>query len=64
MKRLFKYASGLALAGLLSVAFVSTASAQHRGGGVRVGVGGFRSVAGEARKQRGCLIAGRVEVSE
>ena len=43
MKRLFKYASGLALAGLLSVAFVSTASAQHRGGGVRVGVGGFRS---------------------
>jgi hypothetical protein len=43
MKRLHKYASGLAVAGLLSIAFVSTANAQrgfHGGGGVHIG-GGF-----------------------
>ncbi|HEY9000144.1 MAG TPA: DUF6515 family protein [Mucilaginibacter sp.] len=48
MKRLFKYASVFALAGILSLTLVSTANAQrgfHGGGGVRVGVGfggGFR----------------------
>ncbi len=43
MKRLYKYASGFALAGLFSIAFVSTANAQrgfHGGGGVHIG-GGF-----------------------
>jgi Family of unknown function (DUF6515) len=43
MKRLYKYASGFALAGLLLIAFVSTAKAQrgfHGSGGVRIG-GGF-----------------------
>jgi hypothetical protein len=46
MKRLYKYASGLALAGLLSVVLVSTANAQrgfhgggHISGGFRGGVG-------------------------
>jgi hypothetical protein len=42
MKRLYKHASGLVLAGLLSIAFVSTANAQrgfHGGGGVRIGAG-------------------------
>lgn len=50
MNSLFKYASGLALTGLLSVALVSTANAQRgfHSGGVHVGVGfgggiGFRS---------------------
>jgi hypothetical protein len=47
MKRLYKYASGLALAGLLSVALVSTANAQRGfhgggGGGHFRGGGGFR----------------------
>jgi len=54
MKRLFKYASVFALAGLLSLTIVSTANAQRgfRSGGVRVGVGfggggiGFRSGVG------------------
>ena len=40
MKRLYKYVSGLALAGLLSVAVVTTASAQHGGGGFHGGGGG------------------------
>ncbi|MBS1523575.1 MAG: hypothetical protein JST50_21415 [Bacteroidetes bacterium] len=48
MKRLFKYASVFAMAGILSLTLISTANAQrgfHGGGGVRVGVGfggGFR----------------------
>jgi hypothetical protein len=45
MKRLYKYASGLALAGLLSVTLVSTANAQrgfHGGGGHFRGGVGFR----------------------
>jgi hypothetical protein len=33
MKKLYKYASGLFLTGLLSVAVITTASAQHGGGG-------------------------------
>ncbi|WP_183575499.1 DUF6515 family protein [Mucilaginibacter sp. X5P1] len=41
MKRLYKYASGLFLTGLLSVAVISTASAQHGGGG-----GGFHGGGG------------------
>jgi len=40
MKRLYKYVSGLALAGMLSVAVVTTASAQHGGGGFHGGSGG------------------------
>jgi hypothetical protein len=42
MKRLYKYGSGLMLAGLLSIAFISTANAQRgfHGGGVRIS-GGF-----------------------
>jgi hypothetical protein len=47
MKRLYKYASGLFLTGLLSVAVISTASAQHggfHGGGG--GGGGFHSSGG------------------
>jgi hypothetical protein len=42
MKRLYKYASGLMLAGLLSFAFISTANAQRgfHSGGVRIS-GGF-----------------------
>ena len=40
MKRLYKYASGLFLTGLLSVAVISTASAQHGGGGSHGGGGG------------------------
>jgi hypothetical protein len=42
MKRLYKYASGLALTGLLSVALISTADAQRgfHSGGVRIS-GGF-----------------------
>ncbi|MHB8207113.1 DUF6515 family protein [Mucilaginibacter sp.] len=40
MKRLYKYVSGLALAGILSVAVVTTASAQHGGGGFHGGGGG------------------------
>jgi hypothetical protein len=49
MKRLLKYASGIALTGLLSVALVDCASAQHRGsvgGGVRIGGGGFHGGGG------------------
>jgi len=46
MKRLFKYASGLALTGLLSLAFVSTADAQRgfHGGGFHSG--GFHGAVG------------------
>jgi len=44
MKRLYKYAFGLVLTGMLSVAAVSTASAQHHGGGG--GGGGFRGSGG------------------
>jgi len=40
MKTLYKYVSGLALAGMLSVAVVTTASAQHGGGGFHGGGGG------------------------
>ncbi|MFI5158521.1 MAG: DUF6515 family protein [Sphingobacteriales bacterium] len=40
MKRLYKYVSCLALAGIFSLAFVSTASAQHGGGGFHGGGGG------------------------
>lgn len=40
MKRLYKYVSGLALAGILSLAVVTTASAQHGGGGFHGGGGG------------------------
>ncbi|WP_461449649.1 DUF6515 family protein [Mucilaginibacter sp.] len=40
MKRLYKYVSGLALTGLLSVAVITTASAQHGGGGFHGGGGG------------------------
>jgi hypothetical protein len=51
MKRLYKYASGLFLTGMLSVLMVASASAQrgasHGGGGIRMsgggGGGGFRS---------------------
>ncbi|SHN32193.1 DUF6515 family protein [Mucilaginibacter sp. OK098] len=50
MKRLYKYASGLFLTGMLSVLLVTSASAQrgasHGGGGIRMsggGGGGFRS---------------------
>jgi hypothetical protein len=39
MKSLYKYASGLVLTGLLSLAVVTTASAQHGGGG-HISVGG------------------------
>jgi Family of unknown function (DUF6515) len=50
MKRLIKYVSGLALAGLFSVMLVSTADAQRGfrggGGGVRIGGGGFHSSIG------------------
>lgn len=49
MKTLFKYASGVALTGLLSLTLVSTADAQRGfrggGGGVRIG-GGFHSSIG------------------
>jgi len=48
MKSLFKYVSGLALAGLLTVTLVPTASAQrgfHGGGGIRFG-GGFHGALG------------------
>lgn len=42
MKRLFKWASPVALTGLLSLTLISTANAQHRGGGggVHIGIGG------------------------
>jgi hypothetical protein len=40
MKRLYKYVSGLALAGILSVAVITTASAQRGGGGGFHGGGG------------------------
>ena len=40
MKSLYKYVSGLALTGFLSVAAITTASAQHGGGHVSMG-GGF-----------------------
>jgi hypothetical protein len=40
MKRLYKYVSGLALTGILSVAVITTASAQHGGGGFHGGGGG------------------------
>ncbi len=49
MKSLFKYASGLALAGLLTVTLVPAASAQrgfHGGGGIRIGGGGFHGAFG------------------
>jgi len=52
MKRLYKYVSGLALAGILSVAVVATASAQRGGGGGGGfhggGGGGFRGGGGSA----------------
>jgi hypothetical protein len=40
MKTLYKYVTGLALTGLLSVAVITTASAQHGGGGFHGGGGG------------------------
>jgi Family of unknown function (DUF6515) len=40
MKRLYKYVSGLFLTGLLSIAVINTASAQHGGGGFHGGGGG------------------------
>ena len=40
MKRLYKYVSGLALTGILSLAVITTASAQHGGGGFHGGGGG------------------------
>jgi len=45
MKRIYKYASGLFLTGMLSVLMISTASAQRggSGGGGRSGGGGFHS---------------------
>jgi hypothetical protein len=42
MKSLYKYVSGLVLTGFLSVAVITTASAQHGGGHISVG-GGFHS---------------------
>jgi hypothetical protein len=67
MKRLYKYASGLVLAGLLSVGMMNTASAQrgfHFGGGVHiggfhggVGFGGMHSAVGVA--YRGGIYGGR-----
>jgi len=40
MKTLYKYVTGLTLTGLLSVAVITTASAQHGGGGFHGGGGG------------------------
>lgn len=78
MKRVFKYASGLFLSGMLSVLMVTSVSAQrgamHGGGGIRVGGGGggfgggFRGssnigVSRQAVNGRGIDVASRGNIS-
>jgi hypothetical protein len=46
MKKLFKYLPALILSGLLSIALINTADAQHRGGGGHGGGGGSRGGGG------------------
>jgi len=51
MKSLYKYVSGLFLTGMLSIAVITTASAQHGGGGgghASMGSGGFHGSVGAA----------------
>lgn len=73
MKRIYKYVSGLFLTGLLSVAVITTASAQHGGGhasmggggGFHAGVGiggGFHASGMTARSSFGAGIRGNVGV--